>query len=60
MSLSKFFNKKAKNDPIFKIQVSIHIRIKFEWGVKYLKNIKFWLFQKVETSQNKIVKFAVI
>ena len=24
-----------------------------------LKNIKFWLFQKVEKSHNKIVKFAV-
>ena len=29
-------------------------------GVNLIKNIEFWLFQKVEKSHNKIVKFAVI
>ena len=28
-------------------------------GVNFIKNYKFWLFQKVEKIQNKIVKFAV-
>ena len=29
ISLSKFFNKEAKNGPIFKIQGSVYIKIKF-------------------------------
>ena len=28
-------------------------------GGQFIKNIKFWSFQKVEKSNNKIVKFAV-
>ena len=28
-------------------------------GVDFIKNIKFWLFQKVEKRHNKIVKFEV-
>ena len=47
MNLSKFSNKKAKNGPIFKNQVSNHIKIKFLWGSILLKNIKFCLSQKI-------------
>ena len=28
-------------------------------GVNFIKNIKFWLLQKVEKSHNKIAKFEV-
>ena len=53
MSLSKFFNKKAKNGPIFKNQVSNYIKIKFEWGSILLKTVKFLLFQKIVNSSVK-------
>ena len=41
MRLSKFFNKQAKNDPIFKIQASNYNKIKFYWASISNKNIKF-------------------
>ena len=58
MSVSKFFNKQAKNGPILKFKLLITLKLNI-YGGQFIKKIKFQLFQKVEKSHNKGVKFAV-
>ena len=52
MSLGKFFNKWAKNGPIFKIEICSCIKIKIWWGQFYKEMSTFVFFQKVEENQN--------
>ena len=42
-----------------KFKFLITLKLNFNGAQFYKRNIKFWLFQKVEKSHNKIVKFAV-
>ena len=51
ISLDNFLIDNPKMAPIFKIQAAFSIKIKFLWGSTQLRNIKFWLFQKVEKSE---------
>ena len=48
MSLGKFLNKKAKNGLIFKILVSICIKIKFLWSQFFKATANYVFFKKFE------------
>ena len=42
--------------PFLKFKFPITLKLNLNWGQPY-ENIKKWLFQRVEKSHNKIVKF---
>ena len=46
--------KSAKNGPIFKIQVSIYIKIKLYWGVNFINKYQNLVISKCEKFRNKV------
>ena len=56
MSVSKFFNNKPKMARFLNFKFLFKLKLNFNGDQCHTI---FWLFQKVEKSHNKIVKFAV-